>query len=125
MDLIDIRELVRGKEVFIGKNVTIGGWVRSNRDSKNFGFLVVNDGTFFEPLQIVYGNQLENFDEISKVNVGTAVMIKGIIVETPGAKQPFEMQAEEILVEGPSSAEYPLQKKRHSFEYLKIGRAHV
>ena len=119
MDLTDIKELFRGKEVFIGKKVTIGGWVRSNRDSKNFGFLVVNDGTFFEPLQIVYGSQLENFDEISKVNVGTAVMIKGIIVETPGAKQPFEMQAEEIYIEGASSAEYPLQKKRHSFEYLR------
>ena len=80
MDLIDIRELFRGNEVFIWKNVIIGVWVRSNSDSKNCGFLVVNDGSLLEPLQIVYGNQLQNFDEFSKVNVGSAVIIKGTIV---------------------------------------------
>ena len=94
--------------------------MRSNRDSKNFGFLVVNDGTFFEPLQVVYAaDRLENYGAIARIGVGSAVIAKGTIVETPGAKQPFEMQAEEVLVEGACTPDYPLQKKRHSFEYLR------
>ncbi len=119
MNLTDIKDLFRNREAYIGKEVTVGGWVRSNRDSKNFGFLVINDGTFFEALQVVYGDQLENFTELCKINVGAALVIRGTIVETPQAKQPFEMQALEVIVEGPSSADYPLQKKRHSFEYLR------
>ncbi len=119
MQLTDIKDLFRNKEEYIGKEVTIGGWVRSNRDQKSFGFLVINDGTFFEPLQVVYSDKLSNFEELCKTNVGAALVIRGTIVETPQAKQPFEMQAEEVFVEGPSSAEYPLQKKRHSFEYLR------
>ena len=119
MNLTDIRDLYRKREQFAGKEVTVGGWVRNNRDSKNFGFLVINDGTFFEPLQVVYGDSLSNFDHIRKINVGAALVVKGTIVETPNAKQPFEMQAKEVSVEGPSGADYPLQKKRHSFEYLR------
>ena len=119
MELTDIRDLFRNREEFIGKEVTVGGWVRSNRDSKNFGFLVINDGTFFEPLQVVYGDGLSNFQELCKTNVGAALVVRGTIVETPDAKQPFEMQASEVLVEGASTADYPLQKKRHSFEYLR------
>ena len=119
MNLTDIRDLYREKDKYIGKEVTVGGWVRSNRDSKNFGFLVINDGTFFEPLQVVYGDKLDNFDELCKMNVGAALIVRGTIVETPQAKQPFEMQAEEVLVEGVSTADYPLQKKRHTFEYLR------
>ena len=119
MELTDIKELYRNRAEYFGKEITIGGWVRNNRDGKNFGFLVINDGTFFEPLQVVYTDKLENFDVICKTNVGAALVIRGTIVETPQAKQPFEMQAEEVLVEGSSSADYPLQKKRHSFEYLR------
>lgn len=119
MDLTDIRDLFRNKPDYLGKEVTVGGWVRSNRDSKNFGFLVINDGTFFEPLQVVYHEEMSNFAELCKMNVGTAVIVRGTIVETPQAKQPFEMQAAEVVVEGSSSADYPLQKKRHSFEYLR------
>ena len=119
MELTDIKELYRSREKFIGREVTVGGWVRSNRDSKNFGFLIINDGTFFEPLQVVYGDGLSNFDEIRRTNVGAALIIRGTIVETPGTKQPFEMQAAEVAVEGPSTADYPLQKKRHTFEYLR------
>ncbi len=119
MELTDIKELYRNRGEYIGKEVTIGGWVRSNRDSKNFGFLMINDGTFFEQLQVVYGEALGNFGEICKVNVGAALIVRGTIVETPNAKQPFEMQAAEVTVEGPSSADYPLQKKRHTFEYLR------
>ena len=119
MELTDIKELYRNRGEYIGREVTIGGWVRSNRDSKNFGFLMINDGTFFEPLQVVYGDGLANFQELCRTNVGAALIIRGRIVETPNAKQPFEMQAAELTVEGPSSADYPLQKKRHTFEYLR------
>ena len=119
MKLTEIRELYRNREEYIGKKITVVGWIRSIRDSKTFGFIVVNDGTFFEPLQIVYGDKLANFEEISRLNVGAAVVVTGMLVATPQAKQPFEIQAEEVLVEGASVPEYPLQKKRHSFEYLR------
>ncbi len=119
MELTAVRSLFREKDSYIDKKVTIGGWVRSNRDSKTFGFLVVNDGTFFEPLQVVYSDKLANFAEVAKLNVGSAVVVTGTIVATPNAKQAFEMQAEEISVEGASTADYPLQKKRHTFEYLR------
>lgn len=119
MELTNIKDLFRNKEAYIGKVVEIGGWVRSIRDSKTFGFIVVNDGTFFEPLQIVYNDSLDNFGQISKLNVGAALIIKGKLVATPQAKQPFEIKAEEVCVEGSSSSDYPLQKKRHSFEYLR------
>ena len=119
MELIDIRELYRNKEQYIGKKVQIGGWIRSVRDSKTFGFVVVNDGTYFEPLQVVYHDTMENFATISKLNVGSAIIVKGDLVATPDAKQPFEIQAVEITVEGASTADYPLQKKRHTLEYLR------
>ncbi|MCM1102947.1 MAG: asparagine--tRNA ligase [Clostridium sp.] len=119
MDLTDIRALYRDRESYTGKKVTVGGWVRSNRDSKTFGFLVINDGTFFETLQVVYSDSLANFAEAAKLGVGSAVIVTGTIVATPDAKQPFEMQAEEVTVEGLSTPDYPLQKKRHSFEYLR------
>lgn len=119
MELTDIKALYRDREKYAGKKVTVGGWVRSNRDSKTFGFLVINDGTFFETLQVVYSDKLANFAEAAKLGVGSAVVVTGLIVATPDAKQPFEMQAEEILVEGASTPDYPLQKKRHTFEYLR------
>lgn len=119
MNLVTIRELYKEKEKFIGQTIEVGGWVRSIRDSKTFGFIVVNDGTFFETLQIVYSDKLSNFADISKLNVGAAIIIKGQLVATPQAKQPFEIQAEEIEIEGASAPEYPLQKKRHSMEYLR------
>lgn len=119
MDLINIRDLYRNENEYLNKEVTIGGWLRSKRDSKTFGFLVVNDGTFFEPLQVVYSDSLANFADISKLNVGTALIIKGIVTPTPQAKQKFEIQATEVIIEGASSPDYPLQKKRHTFEYLR------
>ncbi len=119
MDLVSIKQLFRNKEEYIGKEVTIGGWLRSIRDSKTFGFLVINDGTFFEPLQVVYSDNLENFQQISKCNVGAALIVKGVVTETPQAKQPFEIQATSVEIEGASAPDYPLQKKRHSFEYLR------
>ena len=119
MELTNIRDLFREKGSYAGKTVTVGGWVRSNRDSKTFGLLVVNDGSFFEPLQVVYSDQMADFSSIAKIGVGAAVIVTGTIVETPGAKQPIEMQAQEVVVEGASPSDYPLQKKRHSFEYLR------
>ena len=119
MNLITIKELYKSREEYLDKEVTIGGWVRSVRGSKSFGFIVVNDGSFFETLQVVYHDAMPNFAEISKLNVGAAIIVRGTLVATPEAKQPFEIQAEEIEIEGASAPDYPLQKKRHSFEYLR------
>lgn len=119
MDLVEIRELYRNKEQYIGKKITVGGWVRSVRDSKTFGFIVLNDGTYFDTLQIVYHDTMENFAAVSKLNVGSAIIITGELVATPEAKQPFEIQAEKVEIEGTSTSDYPLQKKRHTLEYLR------
>ena len=119
MELTSVRSFFRDREQYIGKEVVTGGWVRSIRASKTFGFIVVNDGTFFEPIQVVYSDTLDNFEMISKLNVGAAVIVKGTLVATPEAKQPFEIQASGVEIEGASSGDYPLQKKRHSFEYLR------
>ncbi len=119
MDLITVKELYKNREQYLDKEVTVGGWVRSIRDSKTFGFIVVNDGSYFETLQVVYNDSMDNFDEICKLNVGAAIIVKGTLVATPQAKQPFEIQAAEVTVEGASAPDYPLQKKRHSFEYLR------
>ncbi|MDD6194766.1 MAG: asparagine--tRNA ligase [Lachnospiraceae bacterium] len=119
MNMINIRELHRNYQEYDGKTVTIGGWVRSIRDSKTFGFMVVNDGTFFEPVQVVYADKLDNFAAICKLNVGAAVVVTGEVKVTPEMKQPFEIHATEVVVEGESTPDYPLQKKRHSFEYLR------
>ena len=119
MDLVTIRELYKKQEDYIDKKVAVGGWVRSIRDSKTFGFIVVNDGTYFCPLQVVYSDKLDNFAEVSKLNVGAAIIVKGTLVATPKAKQPFEIQADSVAIEGASAPDYPLQKKRHGFEYLR------
>ncbi len=119
MNLTTVRELYKSPEAWLGKEISIGGWVRSLRGSKAFGFIVVSDGSFFEPLQVVYHDTLPNFGEISKLNVGAALIVTGTLVATPEAKQPFEIQASSVTVEGPSAPDYPLQKKRHSFEYLR------
>ena len=119
MDLTTIREIFKNREEYLDKKITIGGWVRSIRDSKTFGFIVVNDGSYFQPLQVVYHDRMDNFAEVSKLNVGAAVIVTGTLVATPQAKQPFEIQADEVTVEGASAPDYPLQKKRHTFEYLR------
>lgn len=119
MEFTTVKELYRDTDSYLGKEITVGGWVRSIRDSKTFGFLVLHDGTFFETLQVVYSDALENFTEICKLNVGAAVIVKGTLVATPIAKQPFEIQAASVEVEGRSTPDYPMQKKRHSLEYLR------
>ena len=117
--MLNIRELYHNYKDYADKEVTVGAWLRSKRDSKTFGFLVVNDGTFFEPLQIVYSDKLDNFEAISKLNVGAAVIATGVVTLTPDAKQPFEIKAKEIVIEADSDSDYPLQKKRHSKEFLR------
>ena len=119
MELLSVREIFRNKEQYLDKEIEIGGWVRSIRDSKTFGFIVLNDGTFFEPIQVVYNDQMDNFAQVSKLNVGAALIVKGTLVATPQAKQPFEIQAKEVFIEGESTPDYPLQKKRHTLEYLR------
>ena len=119
MELVSVRELFKNTAAYADKEVTVGGWVRSVRASKQFGFIVVNDGTYFTPLQVVYHDTMENFQEISKVNVGAALIVRGTLVLTPEAKQPFEIQAATVTVEGASTSDYPLQKKRHSLEFLR------
>ena len=119
MKLTTVKEIYRERDKYLDQEITVGGWVRSVRDSKTFGFVVLHDGTYFETLQIVYHDTMDNFAEISKLNVGAAIIVKGTLVATPQAKQPFEIQAAEISVEGTSAPDYPLQKKRHSLEYLR------
>ncbi len=119
MNLVTVREIYKEREKYLNQQIQIGGWVRSIRDSKTFGFMVLSDGSYFDTLQIVYHDTMDNFSDICKLNVGAAVIVKGTLVPTPQAKQPFEIQAEAVTVEGASASDYPLQKKRHSFEYLR------
>lgn len=119
MELTTVRELYRSAADFADKEITVGGWVRSIRASKAFGFIVLGDGSFFKTLQIVYDEKLGNFDDISKLNVGSSLIVTGKLVETPDAPQPFEIHASSVEVEGASTPDYPLQKKRHSPEYLR------
>ena len=117
--LTTVRELYRETEKFLDKEVTVGGWVRSIRDSKALGFLVMSDGTFFNTLQVVYTDKLDNFADVSAIRLGSSVEVKGTLVATPNAQQPFEIQADEISLVGDSDPDYPLQKKRHTTEYLR------
>lgn len=119
MKLTTVKQIWKNREAYLNREIDLGGWVRSNRDSKSFGFLTISDGSFFEPLQVVYHDSLSNFQLIRKINVGAALIIRGTLVATPDAKQPFEIQATEISVEGDSAPDYPLQKKRHSPEFLR------
>ena len=117
--LVTVQEIYKQPETFFDQNVRLGGWVRSIRASRNFGFLVLHDGSCFETMQVVYQDGMENFQEISRLNVGSAVRVEGTLVPTPEARQPFEIQAARVSVEGASTPDYPLQKKRHSLEYLR------
>ena len=120
MDLTTVKSIYRNTAAYANKEVTLGGWIRTMRVSKNFGFIELNDGSFFKNIQIVFeAEKLANYEEISKQNVGAALIIKGLLVETPEAKQPFEVKATQIDVEGTSTPDYPLQKKRHSVEFLR------
>lgn len=119
MKTTSIKQIYRQMQEFDGKTITVAGWVRTVRGSKAFGFIELNDGTFFKSMQVVFEQELENFKEIAKLGVGSAIIVTGTIVLTPNAKQPFEIKADEVIIEGESTPDYPLQKKRHTFEYLR------
>lgn len=120
MDLNTVKSIYRSTADYANKEVTLGGWIRTMRVSKNFGFIELNDGSFFKNIQIVFeADTLSNYVEITKLGVGAAIIVKGLLVETPEAKQPFEVKAQEIAIEGTSTPDYPLQKKRHSVEFLR------
>ncbi|MBO2526588.1 MAG: asparagine--tRNA ligase [Clostridiales bacterium] len=119
MELIELRELYQHTKDYAGKTVTIGGWVRNRRASKNFGFLMMSDGTCFQPVQVVITDALSNFAELAKINIGAALIITGTLEETPDAKQPFEIQASSVAVEGASTPDFPIQPKRHTLEFLR------
>ncbi|MGI6722445.1 MAG: asparagine--tRNA ligase [Anaerovoracaceae bacterium] len=117
---IEIKELYRNSDKYADKEITIRGWVRTNRGSNKFGFIEINDGSFFKSLQVVYeADTLDNYREISKVPIAAALKVTGRLVLTPEARQPFEIKASEIVIEADSDPDYPLQKKRHSMEYLR------
>ena len=119
MELISVRELYKNTAAYAGKEITLGGWVRNRRPSKQFGFIMLSDGTYFSPVQIVYNDTIENFQEISKINIGAALIITGTVELTPNGQQPFEIQAKTVTVEGASTGDYPLQPKRHTMEFLR------
>ena len=121
---LSVKELFRQGEQYLEQEVVVEGWVRSNRNQKEFGFLSINDGTFFECLQIVYGKELANFEEISKYRVGSSVTVTGVVVKSPNAKQPFEIKATSVLLEGDAPEDYPIQPKRHTREFLRE-KAHL
>ena len=115
--MIDVKDLL--KNDFIGKEVTVQGWIRNHRKQKDFGFIDFNDGTFFKNLQIVYDNSLENFDEIQKLHVGSAITARGMIIKSEGAGQSIEMKLIDIKLEGDCPEDYPIQPKRHTREFLR------
>lgn len=120
MEHTPIKAIFKDPDAYIGKTVAVSGWARTIRDSKMFGFIELNDGGFFKNLQIVLEREnLSNFDEIVRLGVGSALIVTGTLVATPEAKQPFEIKATQIFVEGPSAPDYPLQKKRHTMEFLR------
>lgn len=119
MEKVTIKDLYHNFENYIDKNVEVSGWVRTLRDSKTFGFIEVNDGSFFNNLQIVFNDSLDNFEEICKLTISSSIIVTGQVVKTENAKQPFEIHATKIDIFNLSDSDYPLQKKRHSFEYLR------
>ncbi|NLI13135.1 Asparagine--tRNA ligase [Pelotomaculum propionicicum] len=119
MEAATVKELYAGKGKYLHQRIQINGWVRTLRSSKTFGFIELNDGTFFSNLQVVFDENLANYKEVSKLITGSAIKVAGQLTESPGAKQPFELKAECIEIEGLSAPDYPLQKKRHTFEYLR------
>lgn len=119
MEKLLVKQIYREKEKYADEVVSISGWIRTLRSSKAFGFIEVNDGSFFKNIQVVFEEGLENFAEIAKLPISSSLTIEGKLVVTPEAKQPFEIKATKIVLEGMSNTDYPLQKKRHSFEYLR------
>ena len=117
---IQLKQLYRETDRFADREVTVRGWIRTNRSSNKFGFVEINDGSFFKSVQVVYEDAvIDNYESIAKAPIAAALLVKGTLVLTPEAKQPFEIKASEIFIEADSAPDYPLQKKRHSLEFLR------
>lgn len=119
MNKLTIKDLYKNTNQYTTKEITIEGWIKTLRDSKTFGFIELNDGSFFKNLQIVFDTNLSNFDDLCKLTISSSLKVTGTFVETKGAKQPFELHATKITIDNIADADYPLQKKRHTFEYLR------
>ena len=119
METLVVKELFKNSEKYFGKEITISGWVKTVRDSKNFGFIELNDGSFFKNIQIVFDDKLDNFEEIKKLTISSSIEVTGNFVKTENAKQAFEIHAKSIKILNIADSSYPLQKKRHTFEYLR------
>ena len=114
-----VKDLYKDLESYVNATVTISGWVRTIRDSKNFGFIEINDGSFFKNIQVVFDTSLSNFEEVRKLTISSSLIVTGVVVQTENAKQPFEIKAHNIQIVNQADLDYPLQKKKHSFEYLR------
>src|SRR3712207_774754 len=119
MEMTTVKSIFRNKEAYINKEVKLGAWVRKIRSQKNFGFLEVNDGSFFNGIQVVFDTNLENFDEISRLSIASSVIVEGMLVKSEGAGQEFEIKATKVEICQKADLDYPLQNKRHSFEFLR------
>ncbi|MEQ8174552.1 MAG: asparagine--tRNA ligase [Syntrophomonadaceae bacterium] len=120
MEKVAVRQLVRLSQDYAGQYIEVNGWIRSNRDQKSFGFIALNDGTHFSTIQVVYDrDSLDNYEDVARFRVGSAVTVRGLMVLTPQAKQPFEIKAREIVLEGDAPEDYPIQPKRHTREFLR------
>lgn len=114
-----LKDIFADEKKFIGQEIEVAGWIKNSRFNNNIGFIELNDGTTFKNIQVVVEPKLDNFQEVSKLMLPSAIIVKGIVVESKGSKQNFEINAVEIVVEGQSNEKYPLQKKRHTFEFLR------
>ena len=119
MERVSVRSLYKETAKYAGKEIKVAGWVRTARDSKTFGFIELNDGSFFKNVQVVYEDKLDNFVELTKLTVSSSIVVTGLLIETPDAKQPFEIKATDVIVECVSPSDYPLQKKGHTVEFLR------
>ena len=120
MQRIQIKEIFRNQKEYIGKEISVCGWVRQIRDSKKLGFIELNDGSFFKCIQVIFEeDKISNFKDVAKLSISSSILVKGDLVETPEGKQPFEIHAKEIEILGASDLDYPIQNKRHTFEYLR------
>ena len=120
MERVQIKEIFRNQKEYIGKEITVCGWIRQIRDSKKLGFIELNDGSFFKCIQVIFEeDKISNFKDVAKLSISSSILVKGNLVETPDGKQPFEIHAKEIEILGASDLDYPIQNKRHTFEYLR------
>ena len=120
MKKVDVKDIFRNKEKYLGKEITVAGWIRQIRDSKKLAFIELNDGSFFKPIQVIVEDEkVDNFADVARLNISSSIVVKGLLVETPNGKQPFEIQANSVEIMGTSNEDYPIQAKKHSFEYLR------